>query len=193
MARRSYPDAMKFMNSPQRYGAMSQTLHWLTVILVVLAWALGEADDILPKGPALAAGLLVHIWAGNAVICLVGVRFLWRLLDPPPAPERTALGAWLDRAGRLAHYLLYALLLAAPVAGIALQFARGDTLPVFGIFEIASPWMADRAFARSVKGVHELLANSLVILAGVHAAAALFHHWILRDRTLLRMMPHGTK
>ena len=66
-------------------------------------------------------------------------------------------------------------------------------LPVFGIFEIASPWMADRAFARSVKGVHELLANSLVILAGVHAAAALFHHWILRDRTLLRMIPHGTK
>ena len=83
--------------------------------------------------------------------------------------------------------------LAAPVAGIALQFARGDALPVFGIFEIASPWMADRAFARSVKGVHELLANSLVILAGVHAAAALFHHWILRDRTLLRMIPHGTK
>jgi cytochrome b561 len=98
-------------------------------------------------------------------------------------------GAWLDQLGRLAHYALYALLVAAPVVGIVLQFARGDALPVFGLFEVASPWAADRAFAGAVKEVHEVLANALVILAALHAAAALLHHFALHDRTLLRMLP----
>jgi cytochrome b561 len=69
------------------------------------------------------------------------------------------------------------------------QFARGDAVSIFGLYEIASPWVKDRAFARSVTEVHEILANALVILAGLHAVAALVHHWILRDRTLARMLP----
>ena len=115
------------------------------------------------------------------------LRLLWRVGDPPPPHEPTKLGKWLDRAGALAHYALYALLIAVVVAGIVLQFARGNALSVFGLFEIPSPWPADRAFARSVKGVHELLANGLMVLAGFHAAAALFHHCLLHDRTLVRM------
>ena len=98
-------------------------------------------------------------------------------------------GVWLDWAGRLAHFALYGLLIAAPVAGVVLQFARGDALPLFGLSEIPSPWLADRAFAHSVKEVHEVLANGLVILASLHAAAALVHHWVFRDRTLMRMLP----
>ena len=103
------------------------------------------------------------------------------------------LGEWLDRAGRLAHYALYALLIAAPVAGIVLQFARGEPLQLFGLAEITSPWSANRAFARTVKEVHEVLANGLVIFAGFHAAAALVHHWVFRDRTLVRMLPGSTR
>jgi len=75
------------------------------------------------------------------------------------------------------------------VVGIILQFARGDSLPIFGIIDIASPWVRDRAFAHSVKEVHELLAHALLAVAGLHAAAALAHHLIFRDRTLIRMLP----
>ena len=183
---------MRLRNSKDGYGVIPQALHWLTVGLVVLAWALGTFDDALPKGAARAVGLSVHIFAGLAILAVLVLRVLWRLADPPPPSETTVLGAWLDRAGRLAHYALYALVIAAPVAGIVLQFARGDALPLFGLCEIPSPWPADRAFARTVKEVHEVLANGLVILARFHAAAALFHHWILRDRTLVRMLP-GSK
>lgn len=183
---------MRFRNSPDGYGAIPQTLHWLTVALVVLAWALGTFDDVLPKGAARAAGLFVHISAGVAILAVLMARLLWRWADPPPPPEPTVLGVWLDWARQLAHYALYALLIAAPVAGIVVQFARGDALPLFGLFEIPSPWAADRAFARSVKEVHEFLANALMILACLHAAAALVHHWIFRDRTLVRMLP-GSK
>jgi len=180
---------MRWRNSLDGYGAISQLLHWITVALVILAWLLGQFDDIFPKGEARAASLFVHITAGLAVIGMLFLRLLWRLVDPPPPTEQTVLGSWLDRAGRLIHHVLYALLVAAPIVGILLQFARGHSLSVFGLTEIPSPWTADRAFSRSMKEVHEVTANALVLLAALHATAALFHHWVLHDRTLLRMLP----
>jgi cytochrome b561 len=184
---------MRLRNSSDSYGAVPQALHWAVAVLVLLAWLLGTFGDVLPRGPARAAGLFVHMSAGLAIVALVVVRLGWRLGDPPPLPERTALGDWAERAGQLTHYALYALLIAIPVAGIVLQFARGGAVPLFGLIEIASPWPADRAFSRSVREVHEVLANALMILAGIHAAAALAHHWIFRDRTLLRMLPSARR
>jgi cytochrome b561 len=180
---------MHFRNSPNGYGAISQAFHWLTAILVVIAWALGTFDDVLPKGAARATGLFVHVSVGLAILVVLALRLIWRLADPPPPAESAMMGKWLDRAGTMAHFALYALLVGVVIAGIVLQFARGDALSVFGLFEIASPWTASRAFARSAKGVHEFFANSLMILAGAHAAAALAHHWLLGDRTLVRMLP----
>ncbi|WP_295133347.1 cytochrome b/b6 domain-containing protein [uncultured Reyranella sp.] len=180
---------MQLRNSASGYGAISRSLHWITVFLVLIAWAVGTFGDVLPKGEARTTGLAVHIAAGLAVLVVLAVRLVWRATDPPPLPEPTTFGRWGDRASRLAHYTLYALLLLVPVVGIAVQFARGAPLPLFGLADIASPWTADRAFARSMKEVHEVLANALVILAALHAAAALVHHWILHDRTLARMLP----
>ena len=180
---------MLIFNSSKGYGAIPQAVHWLTVILVAVAWILGLFGDDLPKGAPRAAGWLVHIYAGVAVITLLVLRLAWNLFNPPPSAAPTTLGAWSVRLGKVAHYLLYALLIAVPVVGIVLQFARGDAIPIFGLVEIASPWVKDRAFSGSVKEVHEVLAHTLVVVAGFHAAAALIHHWILRDRTLVRMLP----
>lgn len=180
---------MQIVNSSNSYGAVPQVMHWLTVLLVAVAWTLGLFGDEFPKGAPRSAGLFVHISAGLTVIALLVVRLAWNLANPPPDGEPTGLGVWVDRLGRMAHYLLYGLLMAVPIAGIVLQFARGDALSIFGITDIASPWITDRAFARSVKEVHEALAHTLMIVAGFHAAAALFHHWVLRDRTLAKMLP----
>jgi len=185
---------MQLLNSPTRYGVIAQCLHWTAAALVVLAWTLGIVGDELPRGPSQALGLDVHTGAGLLVIALTILRLLWRLVDPSPPAERTRFGEWLfaDWIGlgaKLAHLGLYVLLIAVPVAGIVLQFARGDSLPLFGIADIASPWPRDRAFAEGVKEMHELLAHGLLALAGLHAAAALVHHWVFRDRTLARMLP----
>lgn len=181
---------MQWRNSVKSYGAAPQLMHWLTVALVILAWFLGQFDDIFPKGAARAAALVVHISAGLSVAGLLVLRLCWRLADAPPPLERTALGVWLDYAARFGHVALYALLIVVPLSGIALQFVRGDALPLFGLAEIASPiGGAGRALRRSVKEVHEVAANALIFLAMLHAAAALVHHWLLRDRTLVRMLP----
>jgi cytochrome b561 len=180
---------MQLRNSPHHFGIVAISFHWLTVAIVILAWTLGTFGDELPKGPARLVGLFVHISAGVAILMLLGARAAWRVGDPPPPAERTLLRVWSDRTSRVAHYALYVLLAAVGIMGIVLQFARGGPLPIFGLFEIASPWPADRAIARSAKEVHEFLANALVILAALHATAALVHHWILRDQTLVRMLP----
>ncbi len=70
-----------------------------------------------------------------------------------------------------------------------MQLARGEALPVLGLFTIASPMTAVRATARIVKEVHEVLANALLVLVLLHVAAALFHHFVPCDRTLARMLP----
>jgi cytochrome b561 len=179
---------MRLRNASDSYGAVAQTLHWTVMALVLVAWLAGQFGDDLPRS-ARAAVLSIHISAGLAVIAFVIIRLAWRLIDAPPPPEVTVLGRWAEQFGQWMHYALYVLLLAAPAVGIVVQFARGNALPVFGLIEIASPWSADRAFAHNVKEVHEALSNALVILAALHVAAALAHHWVLRDRTLVRMLP----
>ena len=85
--------------------------------------------------------------------------------------------------------VLLFLLFAVPLGGIAYQFARGEPLYMFGIAEIASPVTLPRETSRNIKEMHETFANVLMILALLHGAAALFHHWVLRDRVLKRMWP----
>ena len=180
---------MRARNSSVHYGAVAMALHWVVLALVLLSWAFGQFGDELPRGAARAAGLFVHISTGLAIVVLVIARLAWRLVDPPPGGEASFVGKWGDWSSRAVHYALYALLVIIPVVGIAVQFARGKALPVFGLFEIASPWQADRAFAHDLKEVHETLANGMMILIGLHAAAALVHHFVLGDRTLARMLP----
>lgn len=178
---------MHVRNSPEGYGAVAMTLHWAVVVLVICAWLTGQFGDVLPRGPQREAGEFVHVFLGIAILALVALRMFWRLADPPP--EDAAIGRWSERAARAMHYVMYLLLVAVPLVGIAAQFARGHALQVLGLFEIASPWVADRNFAHTVKEVHEVLANGLLVLVGLHAAAALVHHYMLHDRTLVRMLP----
>jgi cytochrome b561 len=182
---------MTLRNSSQRYGAVAIGLHWGIAAMVLVGWLTGQFGEELPSAAQRQAGLFAHISIGLALLGFVLVRLGWRLADPPPAPEATRFGPWVARAGEFAHLLIYGLMLALPVLGIMTQFARGHDLSVFGLFEIATPWTRDREFAHMLKEVHEALANGLMLLIGLHATAALVHHYVLHDRTLTRMLPGG--
>ena len=175
------------------YGPVAKSLHWATVLLVVIAWTLGMFGEELSEESAQGSRSLTHIWIGLTVLVVALVRIPWRIANPPPKIVATEFGRWLvewtDPASRLMHYALYGLLVVVPAFGIALQFAQGHSLPLFGLGEIPSPWLADKAFAHSVKEAHEILANLLVILAVFHMAAALVHHIVFGDNTLRRMLP----
>lgn len=159
------------------------------LVLVLAAWLIGQFGDAFPKGAPRQTALAAHMMLGLAIILALVVRFLWREYDRLPPPVPTRFGPLLDRVATATHWLLYLLLGAVPVVGIVLQFARGGALPLFGIVDIPSPMVPDQQFARSIREVHELLANLLMIVAVLHALAALVHHWVFKDRTLKRMLP----
>lgn len=179
---------MSIRNDANGYGTAALTLHWISALCVIASWSLGQLVDTFGREwePTV---VYAHVSLGLSLAALLVLRLGWRIADPAPAPVPSRFDPWMARAASAGHWLLYALLFAIPVTGVVLNFARGSSLPVFGLFEIASPWARDRAFSRSVKEVHELLSNLLLLVAFGHAAAALFHHHFLKDATLRRMLP----
>jgi cytochrome b561 len=180
---------MQLRNSTSRYGAIPQAVHWLTALFVICGWLLGQFGDDLPKGPMRGFGFLVHMTLGQCVLALLAIRLIWRFVNPPPPPEATPFGRLTEIAAKLSHFALYALLVVVPFLGIIVQLKRGHDLPILGVWNFTSPWPADRAIARTKLGLHAYLADALLILAGIHACAAIVHHHVWRDRTLTRMLP----
>jgi cytochrome b561 len=184
---------MLWKNNSQRFGAISQIIHWLSVLLVGLAWITGLIGDDLPRGDVRELGETVHVSAGEFIGGLLLIRLVWLIISRSPKDIPLPIGRLGTYAGKLAHMTLYGLLFGVVATGIILQFARGDSLSILGFYEIASPWMKDKPFAHSIKGIHELLAHSLIILATIHACAALIHHYVFRDETLRRILPISNK
>ena len=88
----------------------------------------------------------------------------------------------------LASLALYAIMIGMPLAGWLLLSAAGKPIPFFGL-QLPALIGPDKALAGQIKEVHELVGTLGYFLIGAHAAAALFHHYIKRDNTLLRMLP----
>lgn len=179
---------MTLSSTATRYSPPAQVFHWLTVLFVLAAWTLGTLGDDLPKGSIRHLGESIHILLGETVVLLLVLRLVWRVVTPAPAPD-PAFGRRATLLAKAAHFALYGLLLAVPVVGVVMLFHGGEPLPVFGLFDIASPWLKNREIKHDWKEIHEFLANLLLALAALHAGAALVHHYVFRDSALKRMLP----
>lgn len=171
-----------------RYSPPAQVFHWLTVFFVLVAWTLGTFGDDLPKGSIRDLGEFIHILLGETVVLLLILRLVWRFVTPAPGPD-PAIGPRAALVAKLVHLVIYGLLLAVPVVGVVMLFHGGEPLPVFGAFDIASPWQKNRDIKHDWKEIHEFLANLLLALAALHAGAALVHHYLFKDDALKRMLP----
>lgn len=171
-----------------RYPSVLIGLHWLTLALLVVVYALIELHGVLPKGSAeRALAKSGHFMAGLSVFALVLVRLPLRLALHAP-PITPAPPTWQVRLARAMHLLLYALLLALPLLGWCTLSAKGQTIPFFGL-QLPPLLAVDKALGRTLQQVHETLGNLGYALIGLHAAAALAHHYLQRDDTLVRMLP----
>jgi cytochrome b561 len=168
-----------------RHDPATIAFHWISALLVVLLWTIGQTVDVFPNGPLRIDYRSSHIVLGVALGAVLLVRLVWRLTRHRMLPP-IGSGPMLAIA-RITHWLLYALLLLAVGFGIANVWVRGDV--IFNLFQIPAYRPGDRALRQVIGDRHALMANAVVIVAGVHTAAALFHHYILRDATLRRMLP----
>lgn len=174
--------------SAERYGSLSIGLHWLMLLLLVAVYACIELREFFPKGSEPREALKAwHFMLGLSVLALVGVRLMARFMLPAPRIE-PAPSNRQELLAKLMHLALYALMIGMPLAGWLLLSAAGKPIPFFGL---QLPALVDqsKALAGWVKEVHEAGGTVGYFLIGAHAAAALFHHYLVRDNTLLRMLP----
>ena len=168
---------MTLFGTRLRYGAVAQTFHWVTVILLAAAWLIAHGDS-----------RPLHMTLGFTVFVIVAARLVWRAFDRQPAHD--SLSPVVALGSTLVHWLLYAMLIAIPVSAIVGTWLGGHPIVVYGLD--LGPYVAEsRQLGHQIMEVHELLANAIVVVAGLHATAALFHHFFMKDGVLKAMLPGG--
>lgn len=172
----------------ERYGSLSVGMHWLMLLLLVAVYACIELREFYPRGSDPREALKQwHFVLGLAVLALVWVRLALRMKAPPPRIV-PPVHAWQHRLAVTVHLALYAFMVVMPLLGWLLLSAEGKPVPFFGV-ELPALVGADAALADSLDTLHETIGTVGYYLIGLHAAAALFHHYFLHDNTLLRMLP----
>lgn len=167
------------------YNRPAVVLHWLLALMIFSALPLGFYMHNLPLSPGKLQLYSYHKWLGITVLWLAGVRVVWRLLRdvPPPLPAPR----WQQIAAAATHGLLYLLLFAVPLSGWLMSSAKGFTTVYFGVLPLPDLLGKDKALGDALLELHEVLNFALIALLGLHVAAALKHHFIDRDETLVRM------
>jgi len=167
------------------YDGTTIRLHWITAGMVLALWCLGESIDWFPRGIPRILARSVHISVGVLLALVLGYRIYWRLTKGMRLPAAGA--GMLDQLARMVHLLLYVGLIGALLLGLANTWVRGDSL--FNLFKLPAFDPTNPALRERVEDFHALLANLVLILAGLHALAGLVHHYLFKDGVLRRMLP----
>ena len=168
------------------YTPVAKGLHWLMAVLILGLLALGIYMHELPLSPQKLQLYSWHKWAGVSVFLLVWLRLAWRVTHRPPAlPDTMSTRTqWLAHAG---HAALYGLMIAIPLSGWLMSSAKGFQTVWFGVLPIPDLVGKDKALGDFLKEAHESLNLLLMLTLAGHLAAALWHHFVLKDDTLRRM------
>ncbi|MET0372512.1 MAG: cytochrome b [Sphingobium sp.] len=168
-----------------RYTLIARILHWLMAVLILFNLWLGIAHDSLPKEWQV---MPVHKSVGLTVLALAVVRLIWRLAHPAP-PLPAAMPHWEKLSAHGAHWLFYAFMLLVPLSGWIMTSAGDRPLHWFFLFDVPTFAVskADAIVGIAHEG-HELMGFAWLALLVVHVAAALRHHFILKDGVLRRML-----
>ena len=170
-----------------RFNLPLIALHWLTLALIAGAYVTSELQEAFEHTPTEALIKEGHTLRGLTVLALAAVRIAVRAASRAPAIEPPP-PRWQARIATLVHLALYGLMILLPLTGWLMLNADGETVTWFGrtLPALVSP---SRRLAHTLEDVHEAIANAGYFLIGVHAAAALFHHYVVRDNTLRLMVP----
>jgi len=182
--------SQKLAPAAVRYGEGAIAFHWLVAALIAFLGVLGLSFGYIPKEQR-AFWINLHVCVGLVYFGLVLARLAWRALHRPPdlPPD---IGAFTRRTSLAAHHLLYALMVVVAVVGVVARVWHGRGFD-YGLFRLDFGVAANRAVFEPAEEIHQWLAYGLLALAGVHAAAALCHHYVRRDGVLMRMLPGGTR
>jgi cytochrome b561 len=181
---------MGFRNTIRSWGALSKALHWIIVILIINQWLIAERAEGLPLGLAKLQTLGLHKSFGMTIFALAIIRLVWRWMNPKPAPPAGGK-TWERVLASLSHFLLYALIFALPLTGWLMSSAKNYSVSWFNLFQFPNLVGKDDRVFEVTHDLHHLLFKILVVVAVLHVAGALKHHFIDRNDVLKRMLPFG--
>jgi superoxide oxidase len=182
---------MASKSTRDRYAASAMAFHWVMLALVVTAYTLILLRKDFPPGSNLREGLRAwHYMVGLSIFGLATVRlalrvFVWRTPTIHPPPPRYLV--WLSIG---AHAAIYLMLVAMPISGWLILSVEGRAVPFWGV-NLPPLTGVDARLGMPLEELHELGGMAGYFLLGFHAAAALIHHFVMKDNTLLRMLPPG--
>jgi cytochrome b561 len=175
-------------HSYARYGAVAQTFHWATAIIVLIAFIYGPGgSEQRVYSPVRDFDRQLHETLGLCVFALVVMRVLWRMVDTQPDPPQGS--RWMDIAAKAVQGALYLLLFALPFTAIAGAWLEGHPLTLLTGVEIPSLLGISHDTGATIARIHTWLGDAILWLAGFHALAALYHHAVLKDGVLASMLP----
>lgn len=171
-----------------RYRTSTIALHWIMLLLLAAVYASIELRELFPKGSDPRENIkALHFMLGLCVLALVTLRVALRFSAPAPqiepAPSRVQ-----QIMSKLMHAALYGFMVGMPLAGWLYLSAKGSPVPFFGL-ELPALMGKDLQFAARIKEWHETVGEAGYWFIGLHAAAALFHHHVIKDNTLRLMLP----
>ena len=169
------------------YDSATRAFHWATVLLVLCLYGLAETWGFAARGSDLRHLMQnTHVSLGILLTIVLLARIVWRSTRGRTLPVRNS---WDERVAKATHIALYLLLVAEALLGWNFRWAQNEPLSFFGLVTVPAPFGYGIDLRHTIGTLHDWTAQAIMILAGVHAAAALFHHYVLRDAVFGRMVP----
>jgi len=174
--------------APKAYDPVTKILHWLVFLAIAAQYTVGEFMPHIGRKTTETGLVAIHIGLGSFVLLLIVAAIAWRLTHP--VPQLPELQGWQRIAASLTHWALYLLILTMVLLGWAAANFRGWPLTIFGI---SLPSLANKgdSWAHTAGDIHTFLVNVLLGLVILHVVAALYHHFFLRDKVMVRILPGG--
>lgn len=187
-------DASSLQHPPAgaRFDRVTIALHWIVVLLVIFLYASALIWGELPRGtPPRKLLQALHVSFGLLFIGVLALRVYWRLRRGARLP---GIGSAAQRlAAAVVQNGLYAMLITQAVLGVLWRIAQQEPLAFFWLFEFPEPPIFDKAAKQLLGTLHDYLGHTIVLVAALHAAAAIYHHLVLKDGVLRRMLPGATR
>ena len=178
---------MDEVSNTNRYGSITQAIHWVTALLVVSAFVYGPGgSERSAYRPTRDLQRLIHETLGMSVLVLTMVRIAWARFDTRPLHQLTGRLATIARA---VQWLLYGLLVAIPCTAIVGAWLGGHPVELLGGWHLEPPFLTNPALAELIAAIHTKLGNFILWIAAIHTSGAAYHHFVLKDQVLTSMLP----
>lgn len=174
---------MTLKASDSKHSVTIRLLHWVTVVLVSSTFALSKGDSFSLYSSEADGIRRIHELLGASLLGIVLFQLALRSFDCSRTKHRHG---WAANSAALVRFLLYSFLILVPTTAAVGTWLEGLPL-TFPNIDVASPIGEAHAIGQIIMLTHTYLGTAIVWVAGLHACAALFHFFWLKDKVLQSM------